>query len=1195
MMPTTWPAWLDSFASTGHLHRLGWVVLHSLWQAAAVAAVLAVALRLLPRRTAFGQEARYLLATLALFSLPVACGVTWTLVEPAALPPRATADHSPQPGPTLVVPAVVAGSLDRGQIALAPAAVPAAPAAEPTASLSTSDAIRVLAAQAAAAAEPWLPTCAALWLAGVIAAAVRLVVGWTLTRRLVATAAPLPDASWQTRLTRWTSALGIAAPIRLLASARVDVPIVVGWLRPVVIWPVAAVTGMPPEQIDAILAHELAHVRRHDVLVNLLQTVIEAVFFHHPAAWWISAQVRAEREHCADELAIRALAAGQAGSRISYATALLSLEERRQAILAAAANGGSLGDRIRRLAGIEQSSGHPARLAAAVVVLVAVAATLAATPVGVSRQAVAAEGRREAADQAVDAAARRAPALAPADIARLNAEHRGMERKAESGEGMVLDLAGLTSLDPDTARQLARYPGKELRLGGLETLSVEAARELAGFVGEARTRGAVYDRGGNPAILTLNGLTSLSDEAAEKLGGFRGNELRLNGLTTVSPRAAENLLRRNEFALELEGLTTLDANVARILARPPAAAEFADDARLQGGKTWPLSRWDGKLPRLAVLSTDAAKELRSYKGFLALNGLTSLDAATADMLAGASSPALDLDGLRSLDVETAAALARMKPSVLRLNGLRTLPSAAARALAGFKGDSLHLNGLERIDLDTARSLATLTNNSMPWQSSTNNLYLNGIAALDAETAGTLAKFKGRTLHLDGLAFVDPETARALAAFSGEQLSLPGLKTLDPGAAGPLATFKGRSLDLAGLATLTPAAAGPLANFKGRHLNLTGLETLDAGTAAALVPFRGELMLNGLTALDAPTARALAAANASFLHLEGLTTLAPDAAEALAGFPHGACFRSVKHLTAAAARLQVRAPQNKGLFNFGLESSVSALDPEAARIMVEYAAQNLGSRPPAATLRYDGLTTLSPDVARELATFSGGGLKLDGVTAIDADTARALAGFHKDGCGAPDRKQCAEANSSCPHCTASLSLNGLTTLSEEAARELATFEGQQIGLGGLPALSAAAAAALARFQGETLLLRNARNMPAAALDAIRAFEGSMLIMPSITSLDLDTATTLVASAKWDGQLPGITALDSPDSIAIAQALAKRKGRLNLPNLEKISPKTLAALLEKEDVQLPLIETLELIPEPDGSPTEDFVIPDGFRQR
>ena len=88
------------------------------------------------------------------------------------------------------------------------------------------------------------------------------------------------------------------------------------------VWPVAAVTGMPPEQIDAILAHELAHVRRHDVFVNLLQSVIEAVFFHHPAAWWISAQVRAEREHCADELAVRALAAGRAGSRITYASAM---------------------------------------------------------------------------------------------------------------------------------------------------------------------------------------------------------------------------------------------------------------------------------------------------------------------------------------------------------------------------------------------------------------------------------------------------------------------------------------------------------------------------------------------------------------------------------------------------------------------------------------------------------------------------------------------------------------------------------------------------------------------------------------------------------------------------------------------------------------------------------------------------------
>jgi len=77
------------------------------------------------------------------------------------------------------------------------------------------------------------------------------------------------------------------------------------------------------------------------------------------------------------------------------------------------------------------------------------------------------------------------------------------------------------------------------------------------------------------------------------------------------------------------------------------------------------------------------------------------------------------------------------------------------------------------------------------------------------------------------------------------------------------------------------------------------------------------------------------------------------------------------------------------------------------------------------------------------------------------------------------------------------------------------------------------------------------------------------------------------------LTTVTAFDSPDSVDVAQALATRKGPLSLPNLKKISPKTLSALIEKEDIRIPLIENLELIPEPDGSATEDFVIPDGFQ--
>jgi hypothetical protein len=105
----------------------------------------------------------------------------------------------------------------------------------------------------------------------------------------------------------------------------------------------------------------------------------------------------------------------------------------------------------------------------------------------------------------------------------------------------------------------------------------------------------------------------------------------------------------------------------------------------------------------------------------------------------------------------------------------------------------------------------------------------------------------------------------------------------------------------------------------------------------------------------------------------------------------------------------------------------------------------------------------------------------------------------------------------------------------------------------------------------------------------------LPLNGLKSLDADTAKPLAESKAWDGQLPRITAFESPDSVEIAAALATRKGPLSLRNLTKISPKTLTSLIEKEDVEIPLIETLELIQEPDGSPTDDFVIPKGFQSR
>jgi hypothetical protein len=126
-------------------------------------------------------------------------------------------------------------------------------------------------------------------------------------------------------------------------------PVVFGWLRPVVLLPVSAVTGLSESQLLAILAHELAHVRRHDFLVNTLQRCVESVLFYHPAVWWLSARIRKERELCCDDLAVSVC-----GDRLAYAEALIELERTRPAIpaLAVPATGG-LTSRIRRLLGAE--------------------------------------------------------------------------------------------------------------------------------------------------------------------------------------------------------------------------------------------------------------------------------------------------------------------------------------------------------------------------------------------------------------------------------------------------------------------------------------------------------------------------------------------------------------------------------------------------------------------------------------------------------------------------------------------------------------------------------------------------------------------------------------------------------------------------------------------------------------------------
>lgn len=165
---------------------------------------------------------------------------------------------------------------------------------------------------------------------------------------------------------------GLSGRVRVVVSSVAQSPMVVGWIAPVVVVPASVVTILSPEQVRLVLAHELAHIRRYDHLVNMLQVLVESVMFYHPVIWWVSRQIRVEREHCCDDAAVRVC-----GDAVSYARALTELETirvRSRAVLGLH-HGGSLMNRITRLLnGTETRGVHGAVAVVSAGVLVAGAA-----------------------------------------------------------------------------------------------------------------------------------------------------------------------------------------------------------------------------------------------------------------------------------------------------------------------------------------------------------------------------------------------------------------------------------------------------------------------------------------------------------------------------------------------------------------------------------------------------------------------------------------------------------------------------------------------------------------------------------------------------------------------------------------------------------------------------------------------------
>lgn len=334
---------MSHLAALPLLQATGWALLHSLWQDAVLVLLAMVALRSARHRS---PELRYAIASASLGLMVAAFLATlaWLSASGGSFPAVESAPITPD----TVTPAFL-GWTHRLQVAL----------------------------------RPWTPWLFLAWLLGF---SLRLAllgrsVAW-LYGPCLRSLQPAPEA-WMHRFEALRIRFGIRTQVRLGLSDQVDSLVMLGWLKPVVLVPTAALMHLSPEGLEALLAHELAHVRRGDFLANLVQSLAEALLFYHPAVWWLSRRIRQEREHCCDDAAVRTC-----GDPILYASALARLEELRTQPslvpdLAPAASGGKLMSRIQRLLRPRIAHLSPAPLAALLPALLLVgvlgAASLRAT------------------------------------------------------------------------------------------------------------------------------------------------------------------------------------------------------------------------------------------------------------------------------------------------------------------------------------------------------------------------------------------------------------------------------------------------------------------------------------------------------------------------------------------------------------------------------------------------------------------------------------------------------------------------------------------------------------------------------------------------------------------------------------------------------------------------------------------------
>ncbi len=326
-------------------------LVHFLWQGLAIAVMAAAAAHWMRRAPA---RNRYLVYLLALLLMAACLPVTFAVV----------AMTGPERGPpvTETVSARPAGSVDGGAPSASPVHVEPAPSMPATAAAADAPAGSGIAGSepspsGGSPAFAW-DACARFvtmgYLVGVVALLGRLLIRLRGGKRLCRSAQPIDQPGLGELITRQARLLGLRLVPTVAFCRRVAAPVVVGVLRPTILLPISLSTGLTPDQIRIVLLHELAHIRRYDHLVNVIQQLVEALLFFHPAVWYVSRRLSTLREYCCDDMVL-----GAGEKRCEYAESLVRVAELGVRWRPAA--------RVREMAAPAFSSGKPSRLRSRIV------------------------------------------------------------------------------------------------------------------------------------------------------------------------------------------------------------------------------------------------------------------------------------------------------------------------------------------------------------------------------------------------------------------------------------------------------------------------------------------------------------------------------------------------------------------------------------------------------------------------------------------------------------------------------------------------------------------------------------------------------------------------------------------------------------------------------------------------------------